>query len=224
MFLSFVDAMRREGQCFGLPIEPAFLELTPPSIEEALERLKRSGVERFILQPVFLWEGRHITEDIPKTLGRFLKDNPGLKASLGEPIGADPGLIAPLKETLGGLLDEQTSLLLVGRGSLRPQANAEVYKLARLIWEALKPAWVEVCFAGVTFPRLEQGLLRLKASGFEKVLVVPLLLFTGRVFQAIRQAVLSLAPGFSLLKPSWPHAPIARLLWERALAARPLSI
>lgn len=43
----------------------AFLELTRPSIPEAIDTMAEAGAPRIVLIPYFLSAGRHVVEDIP---------------------------------------------------------------------------------------------------------------------------------------------------------------
>lgn len=47
-------------------IECAFLELSPPTIPDGLERLIDRGAEHITVLPYFLAAGRHVAEDIPE--------------------------------------------------------------------------------------------------------------------------------------------------------------
>ena len=50
-----------------------------------------------------------------------------------------------------------TLLLVVGRGSSDPDANADVQKLTRLLWEGLGFGWAAACYIGVTTPLLPEA-------------------------------------------------------------------
>ena len=78
---------------------------------------------------------------------------------------------------------------MVGRGSSDPDANSELFKLARLLWESRRYPWAEVCFIGVTAPSLPEGLARCRALGARRVLVVPYFLFTGVLIPRIHRLV-----------------------------------
>ena len=50
-------------------IEVGYMELCEPSISQAFNKLKETGVDRIIVTPVFLADGMHTKRDIPKILG-----------------------------------------------------------------------------------------------------------------------------------------------------------
>ncbi|WP_051663259.1 sirohydrochlorin chelatase [Alicyclobacillus macrosporangiidus] len=72
-----------------------------------------------------------------------------------------------------------TAIVLMGRGSSDPDANGDLYKMARMLWERTGVATVEVCFSGITGPRLPEGVRRAVRLGAARVVVVPYFLFTG---------------------------------------------
>lgn len=50
-------------------VEVGFMNMNKPSIPEAINKLAKNGAERIVVTPVFLANGVHTTEDIPKILG-----------------------------------------------------------------------------------------------------------------------------------------------------------
>ena len=59
--------MYREDE--GLLVEVGFMNMSKPSIPEAINSLAQQGAETIIVTPVFLAHGVHTTEDIPRILG-----------------------------------------------------------------------------------------------------------------------------------------------------------
>ena len=50
-------------------VEVGFMNMSKPSIPEAINMLAENGVEKIVVTPVFLAHGVHTTEDIPRILG-----------------------------------------------------------------------------------------------------------------------------------------------------------
>jgi len=50
-------------------VEVGFMNMSKPSIPEAINMLSENGAEKIIVTPVFLAHGVHTTEDIPRILG-----------------------------------------------------------------------------------------------------------------------------------------------------------
>ncbi|HTA77183.1 MAG TPA: CbiX/SirB N-terminal domain-containing protein [bacterium] len=80
-------------------IAHAFLELSEPTIPQALEILAESAEEIFIL-PLFLFQARHVKEHIPEIIRNFRKENPKVKIKLGKPLGPEPKLLNILDQRL----------------------------------------------------------------------------------------------------------------------------
>ena len=65
--VSQIAEMYRENQEFI--VEVGFMNMSKPSIPEAITILADKGAEKIIVTPVFLAHGVHTTEDIPRILG-----------------------------------------------------------------------------------------------------------------------------------------------------------
>ncbi|MBD0346554.1 MAG: sirohydrochlorin chelatase, partial [Coleofasciculus sp. Co-bin14] len=83
------------------------------------------------------------------------------------------------------ILRQDTVLLFVGRGSSDPDANSDVYKMARLLWEGSGYQTIETCFIGITHPRLEEGFRRARLYEPKRIIVLPYFLFTGVLVKKI---------------------------------------
>ncbi len=65
--VSQIADMYREDQEFI--VEVGFMNMSKPSIPEAITILADKGAEKIIVTPIFLAQGVHTTEDIPRILG-----------------------------------------------------------------------------------------------------------------------------------------------------------
>ncbi|WP_327035911.1 uroporphyrinogen-III C-methyltransferase [Micromonospora ureilytica] len=72
-----------------------------------------------------------------------------------------------------------TWVALIGRGSTDPDANAEVAKVARLLWEGRGYAGVEPGFISLAQPSVPEVLERLRRLGARRIVVAPYFLFAG---------------------------------------------
>ena len=72
-----------------------------------------------------------------------------------------------------------THVVLVGRGSTDPDGNAEVAKVARLLWEGRGYADVTLSFISLTGPAVPDALDRARRLGAERIVVAPYFLFAG---------------------------------------------
>jgi sirohydrochlorin cobaltochelatase len=80
---------------------------------------------------------------------------------------------------------EETLLLLVGRGSSDPDANANIAKVARFLQEGYPTGWSAVAFSGISRPLLEEAMPVCERAGFRRIVVQPYFLFTGVLLKRI---------------------------------------
>ena len=82
----------------------------------------------------------------------------------------------------------RTAVVMVGRGSHDPCAQADMRILAEVISARVDVAHLTTAFYAMADPRLPVVLKQLASSGrFDAIIVQPHLLFEGRLFQAIRR-------------------------------------
>nr|WP_203615270.1 sirohydrochlorin chelatase [Streptomyces sp. SID13726] len=180
----------------GLPVAGGFIELSSPPLGDAVTELVGRGVRRFAAVPLMLVSAGHAKGDIPAALAREKERHPGISYTYGRPLGPHPALLNVLErrldEALGAVggrtpMDRAAvTVLLVGRGSTDPDANAEVYKAARLLWEGRGYAGVETAFVSLAAPDVPSGLDRCVALGARRIVVLPYFLFTGILPERVR--------------------------------------
>lgn len=88
------------------PIELAFLELAPPTFDEALARLARRGAARVTVVPLFLGRGRHLGRDVASLLARAKKRHPDVALEALPALGDAP---AVLEAIAGWIADSRLS-------------------------------------------------------------------------------------------------------------------
>jgi sirohydrochlorin cobaltochelatase len=168
-----------------LPVDVAggFIELSPPPLTDAVAALYAAGHRRVAAVPLVLVAAGHAKGDMPAALDRERGRHPGLSYAYGRPLGPHPTLLRLLEERLDAVLAPaeraDTAVLLVGRGSTDPDANAEVCKAARLLWEGRGLAMVETAFVSLARPGVPEGLERCRRLGATRVVVLPYFLFPG---------------------------------------------
>ncbi|MEA5504574.1 sirohydrochlorin chelatase [Halotia wernerae UHCC 0503] len=176
------------------PVVPCFLELTGPTIQEGVEQcVERSYVELSVL-PMLLFAARH-NKDVTNELDRARARYPQLKFHYGRHFGITSRIIELWRSRLAQLdypeynpqqiSRSDTVLLFVGCGSSDPDANGDVYKIARILWEGSGYSTVETCFIGITQPWLEEGFRRASFYQPKRIIVLPYFLFTGTLMKKI---------------------------------------
>ncbi len=190
--------------------EIGFLEFARPTIEEGVRALMDRGVRQITAVPGMLMAARHAKNDVPFELNTLAAMCSGVEIRYGAELGVDAALlrlaaarIEAAEAELPPGRREETLLVVVGRGASDPDANGNVAKITRMLWEGMGFGWAETCFIGVTRPLLEETLGRVRGLGFSRMIVFPYFLFTGRLVKKIyRQAdeFAATHPGLALAK------------------------
>lgn len=175
----------------GTPVQPCYLELAHPTIDEGLTALFRRGVTRTIVVPLLLTAGRHVRHDIPSLVGRSLARLSNMFVCFTEHLGSHPQMVAiadsRLAEALDGLPARpgRTKYVLVARGSRDPLVRGEFFR-----WVASRRfeddgAGFLPCFLSMAQPTLEDGLQTAMEGEPGRIVVQPHLLFPGRLVERI---------------------------------------
>ena len=192
-FATVAEALR--GRFAGVPVEYGYLEFANPVIRDGLDRLRETGVSRILAVPGMLFAASHAKNDIPTVLNTYAAKH-GIRIDYGRELGVDARMLraaADRVEAAVKALDAQygprpaseTCLVVIGRGASDPDANANVAKVARLLWEGFGFGWCETGYSGVTFPLVAPCLERVSRLGFKRVIVFPYFLFSGILIDRI---------------------------------------
>ena len=176
-----------------MPVEYGYLEFATPIIKEGLAKLTEAGVTDVLAVPAMLFAAGHAKNDIPSVLNRYQAEHKELNIHYGSELGLDTKMTRAAGERIQEALADnpsnidttETLLMVVGRGSSDPDANSNVSKLTRQVWEGLGFGWAETCYSGVTFPLVEPGLEHATRLGFKRIIVFPYFLFTGVLVKRI---------------------------------------
>ncbi|MFQ5958090.1 MAG: sirohydrochlorin chelatase [Alphaproteobacteria bacterium] len=173
-----------------------FLEFARPIIREGLDALREAGAKRILAVPGMLFAAAHAKNDIPSVLNRYDAEHPGVSVDYGRELAVDLKLLRAARDRIeaaearanatGAPIDRaDTCLVVVGRGASDPDANSNVAKVMRMLWEGMGFGWAEVCYSGVTFPLTDRAFDRVTRLGFGRVIVFPYFLFTGVLVKRI---------------------------------------
>jgi sirohydrochlorin cobaltochelatase len=178
-FVAFTGRLRERLAAEGVDVDGGFIELSQPTVHEAWTTLSGRGHRRMAAVPMVLVAAGHAKGDIPAALQREVLRDPGSGFVMGRPLGPHPVLQELLAARIAEVSDDETAVLLVGRGSTDPDANAEVCKVARLLQEGRGYDFVEPAFVSLAGPDVRAGLGRCRALGARRVVVAPYFLFDG---------------------------------------------
>lgn len=164
-------------------VRGGFIELSRPVLRDATAELVEAGGRNFDVVPLVLVGAGHSKGDIPAALTREQGRHPGMTYRYGRPLGPHPTLLDLLDLRLNEVLaaDERadTTVVLVGRGASDPDANAEVFKVARLMDEGRGLGGVEGSFISLAAPGVPAALERARRLGAQRIVVLPYFLFSG---------------------------------------------
>jgi sirohydrochlorin cobaltochelatase len=175
----------------GVDFATGYLEFARPTIRDGLAALAARGARRVLAVPAMLFAASHVKNDLPWEVNSFAADNPGIEVRFGRDLSIDPKLLNAAAGRIAAALPpngadrSETLLVVVGRGTNDPDANSNVAKVARMLWEGMGFGWAETAFSGVAHPRVDVGLTHAARLGFGRIVVFPYFLFTGILVKRI---------------------------------------
>lgn len=192
----------------------AGFEFTRPSLDEAILALAEDGSRRIVVAPYFLFDGRHISSEIPELLEEVAARVPGLELRYARTLGVDRRLLDVVMERIGKALtgrDEPAAVweqggferdglgvVFVTRGS-RPEFDRGEKRdlLAAMLEQTLGGGTlVHSAQAEYMSPTVEEASAALAERGAKKVVVLPYIFFPGKVL-------------FDNIAPAMEHARLA---------------
>ncbi len=168
-----------------------YLEFARPTIRDSLAALARRGAQRILAVPGMLFAATHVKNDLPWEINSFAADNPGVDVRFGRDLAIDPKLLTAAADRIAAAMPQngvdrsETLLVVVGRGTNDPDANSNIAKVARMLWEGMGFGWAEAAFSGVAHPRVDAALTYAARLGFRRIVVFPYFLFTGVLVKRI---------------------------------------
>ena len=187
-FITFVQSVMKE-----IPFQKqkiAFLELVKPTINETLEKLIEEGAERILVVPVLLFAAAHHKQDIPEAIKVVQGRYPHVSFVITDPFDVHSNMIELVVKRVKEIANEQARhavVLLVGRGSSDPEPIAKLHQIGCAVEKRLHIPVYEAYLTSYK-PTVDNALAHLKQK-YEKVYVMPYLLFTGLLLKKIEQYV-----------------------------------
>ncbi|WP_247880861.1 sirohydrochlorin chelatase [Skermanella sp. TT6] len=195
-------------------VEYGYLEFAKPIIRDGLDKLRAKGVTKVLAIPGMLFAAGHAKNDIPSVLNAYQAQNEGMTIHYGRELGIDLKMLRAAGDRVaealalagGDVPRHETLLMVVGRGSSDPDANSNVAKVTRMLWEGMGFGWAETSYSGVTFPLVEPGLEHAAKLGYRRIVVFPYFLFTGILVRRIydyADAVAARHPNIEFIKAGY---------------------
>jgi len=183
----------------GVPVTLGFLEVVGPNIGEAIGVLAAAGCREVVVAPLLLFEAGHAKRDVPEAI-RAAAVAEGMVVRQAEPLGCHPAMVALSRrrrlEAVAAMSDvspEETTLVVVGRGSSDPAAPAQLAAFAAATLAADQPPRrLLFGFAAAARPTLAEAIDTAgdpADDGVRRIIVQPHLLFRGHVEDQVIAAI-----------------------------------
>jgi sirohydrochlorin cobaltochelatase len=112
-----------------------------------------------------LFAAGHAKNDIPSVLNTYAAEH-GITIQYGRELAIDLQMLQAAGDRVAeavaaadaehGPVDRaDTCLVVIGRGASDPDANSNISKISRMLWEGMGFGWAEVGYSGVTFPLVQ---------------------------------------------------------------------
>jgi sirohydrochlorin ferrochelatase len=140
--------------------------------------------------PLVLLGAGHLKNDGPAALARARRRHPSVSFHYARHLGLHPTILAVAERRVraaAGAGADGSFVVMVGRGSSDPDANADLCKVARLMWDGRGFAGVEPAFVSLAAPSVPDALERCRRLGATRIAVVPYFLFTGVLVDRIAE-------------------------------------
>jgi len=189
-FEKLVDLLKE--RCNGRSVYHGFLEFARPVISEAVGQAIADGASRIVVVPALLAAATHAKNDMPSELLALKKEHPAVDFHFGASMDLHPLLLRLSQQRIieaeaskQYIPRSQTCLLVVGRGTSDPDANADIAKLTRMLEEGMGFGTSFVCYSGTARPRIKDGLQSAAKLGHRRIIVFPYFLFDGVLVKRI---------------------------------------
>jgi sirohydrochlorin ferrochelatase len=209
-----------------LDVEVGFLELTDPPAGIALDRLAVRGCDRIGVVPLMLNSAGHSRSDVPAVVLEGRHRHPTVTLAYGRPLGVDHALLEVAHARITDRGGDGLPLLVVARGTTEPEANADAYKVARLVAEWTHPPFLQPAFSGLTWPSVPEALELCRALGAQRIVAFAWYLSTGLLVERMQTQYADFAEhtGIEILDagylgPDPALVPVIMARYEEAMTA-----
>ena len=82
----------------GVQVELAFQDFMTPTLEDAVAQSVARGVRHIVLVPLFMAQGGHLKQDLPRMVGKIRQQHPQLELQLMPAIGDAPEILRSISD------------------------------------------------------------------------------------------------------------------------------
>ncbi|MGJ9412104.1 sirohydrochlorin chelatase [Aeromicrobium sp. CF4.19] len=180
-----ITALTERVACLrpDLRVEPAFLDLNEPSLDDVVDRLVAEGHGEIVVVPLLLTNAYHAQVDVPKAIEAARERHEGVGIIGTRILGIENAFFHVLDRRLRESLSdhrvrELDALVLAGAGSSDPVANALIARAARA-WGAHHKLPTIAAFASSAPPAAGEAVRTHRADGRRHIAVGVLMLAPG---------------------------------------------
>ncbi len=84
-------------------IYPSYLQFSQQNLEVGIEYLIEKGANKIKVIPMFLFDGIHVTQDIPQELNMIMTKYPGIEMKMSKHLGDDDRIADIIKDRIHSL-------------------------------------------------------------------------------------------------------------------------
>jgi cobalt/nickel transport system ATP-binding protein len=184
-----------------IPVGSGFIELVEPELQAGMDDLVGRGATSVVGVPMVLLGAGHLKDDGPVALAEARRRHPGLRATYARGLGIHPLVLSAATDRIREASTAPAdAVVIVGRGSTDPDANADLAKVARLLADSRglgtglggttgvipgqdrspnQLGLVEEAFVSLAAPDVATALERCYRLGARHLVVTPYFLFAG---------------------------------------------
>lgn len=202
----------------GPDVHVAFLDLSAPSVGDALAGLHAEGHRHVVAVPLLLGHAYHARVDLPALVDEVTTRLPRLSVTVSDVLGPDPLLEDVALDRLAGagadLSDPDLGVVLAAVGSSHAPANEVVARIARG-WDGRHPARVAAAFASAARPDVPAAIAKLRAHGTRRFAVASWFFAPGLLPDRIAELTAESAPGAVVAAPLGTDPRVAAVVLHR---------
>ncbi|OLT47063.1 cobalamin biosynthesis protein [Saccharomonospora sp. CUA-673] len=218
---ALAEVVRGRGE--GRDVRVAFLDLSDPSVGDALTALHAEGHRHVVAVPLLLGHAYHARVDLPALVDEVTARLPRLSVTVSDVLGPDPLLEDVTRDRLAqtgaDLDDPELGVVLTAVGSSHAPANDVVARIARS-WEGATAARVTAAFASTARPDVPAAVAKLRARGARRFAVAAWFFAPGLLPDRIAELAAQSAPGCVVAAPLGTDPRVADVVLDRYVEAR----
>jgi sirohydrochlorin cobaltochelatase len=124
--------------------------------------------------------------DLQSEISNFASFYPNIEFVFAHELAIGPKLLTAARDhieeceaaALSNIDRKETLLMVAGHGTSDADANSNVHKVARMLWEGMGFGWAEVSYSGGAYPLVDEGMKHAIKLGYKRIIVFPYFLFT----------------------------------------------